>query len=93
METKELPEMTLEQKETIARLQKRAEGLAKDMSTFFAYKEAKISEVILAAMIVLQAGIGATDSPAGSALQTFSQQIQEYLEMLGFEAQEEGVNC
>ena len=93
METKELPEMSEAQKKTIARLQKRAEGLAKDMSTFFAYKEAKISEVILAAMIVLQAGIGATNSPAGSALQTFSQQIQEYLEMLGFEAPKEGVSC
>lgn len=91
METKE--EMTPQHKETIVRLQKRAEGLAKDMSAFFAYKEAKISEVILAAMIVLQAGIEATNSPAGSALQTFSQQIQEYLEMLGFEVNDEEKPC
>lgn len=86
METKE--EMTPEQKETIERLQYQAEGLAKDMSRFFQYKEAKVSEVILAAMIVLQAGIEATNSPAGSALKTFSQQIQEYLETLGFKDKE-----
>jgi hypothetical protein len=59
------------------------------MSVFFQYKEAKVSEVILTAMIVLQAGIEATNSPAGSSLCTFSKQIQEYLEMLGFEAPEE----
>jgi lipid II:glycine glycyltransferase (peptidoglycan interpeptide bridge formation enzyme) len=92
-ETKELPEMTPEQKETIARLQKKAESLAKDMSAFFNYKEAKISEVILAAMIVLQAGIEATNSPAGSSLCTFSKQIQEYLEVLGFEGSEEEKPC
>lgn len=91
METKELPEMTEDQKETIGKLQKKAEGLAKDMSVFFQYKEAKVSEVILAAMIVLQAGIEATNSPAGSALQGFSKDIQKYLEMLGFQANEEEV--
>ena len=91
MEIKELPEMTEDQKETIGKLQKKAEGLAKDMSVFFQYKEAKVSEVILAAMIVLQAGIEATTSPAGSALQGFSKNIQKYLEMLGFQANEEEV--
>lgn len=93
METKELPEMTPEQKEIIAKLQKRAEGLAKDMSAFFAYKEAKVSEVILAAMITLQAGIEATNSPTGSSLQIFSQQIQEYLEALGFQVPNEDETC
>ena len=91
METNELPEMSEAQKETIGKLQKRAEGLAKDMSVFFQYKEAKVSEVILAAMIVLQAGIEATNSPASSALQGFSRDIQKYLEMLGFQANEEEV--
>lgn len=91
MEIKELPEMSEAQKETIGKLQKKAESLAKDMSVFFQYKEAKVSEVILAAMIVLQAGIEATNSPAGSALQGFSKDIQKYLEMLGFQANEEEV--
>jgi len=91
LEIKELPEMSEDQKKTIGKLQKKAESLAKDMSVFFQYKEAKVSEVILAAMIVLQAGIEATNSPAGSALQGFSKDIQKYLEMLGFQPNEEEV--